>query len=234
MQIHSWRFLFSPKNTKEAMIRQIMQWILQRRIHNDHAQCNICTLNPPSKQNNQCLSCNRAKELSYGKFKRKSVWMRRWKSCVSIALIFDMGSSICFSRCQSQRAWSFLCPGIRQKGKTMNPKSKHVPREEKATVWDRRVDLLNYLREHEQTTVEKLANELKVSRRTVLRDITALTQQYPVETTSGRYGGVYLRDTDKKAKKLTEGQKQTLKELLTFANLEQQQNIIAIINEFGS
>ena len=114
----------------------------------------------------------------------------------------------------------------------MNPKSKPVLREEKATVWDRRVELLNYLRDHEQTTVEKLANELKVSRRTVLRDITALTQQYPVETTSGRYGGVYLRK-DKKAKKLTEGQKQTLKELLTFANPEQQQNIIAIIDEFG-
>ena len=115
----------------------------------------------------------------------------------------------------------------------MNPKSKPVLREEKATVWDRRVELLNYLREHEQTTVEKLANELKVSRRTVLRDITALTQRYPVETTSGRYGGVYLRDPDKKAKKLTESQKQTLKELLTFANPEQQQNIIAIIDEFG-
>ena len=77
------------------------------------------------------------------------------------------------------------------------------------------------------------ANELKVSRRTVLRDITALTQQYPMETTSGRYGGVYL-SKNKNAKKLTERQKQTLKELLTFANLEQQQNIIAIINEFGS
>ena len=71
MQIHSWRFLFSPKNTKEAMIRQIMRRILQRWIHNDHAPCNICALNfPPSKQNNQCLSCNRAKELSYGNFKR--------------------------------------------------------------------------------------------------------------------------------------------------------------------
>ena len=116
----------------------------------------------------------------------------------------------------------------------MDQNNMPVTREEKMTVWDRRVKLLNYLRDHEQTTVEKLENELKVSRRTVLRDITALTQQYPVETTSGRYGGVYLRDTDKKAKKLTEGQKQTLKELLTFANLEQQQNIIAIINEFGS
>ena len=116
----------------------------------------------------------------------------------------------------------------------MDQNNMPVTREEKMTVWDQRVKLLNYLRDHEQTTVEKLENELKVSRRTVLRDITALTQQYPVETTSGRYGGVYLRDTDKKAKKLTEGQKQTLKELLTFANLEQQQNIIAIINEFGS
>ena len=115
----------------------------------------------------------------------------------------------------------------------MTPKSKPVPREEKATVWDRRVELLNYLREHEQTTVEKLANELKVSRRTVLRDITVLTQQYPVETTSGRYGGVYLRDTDKKAKKLTEGQKQTLKELLTVANPEQQHDIHEIISKFG-
>ena len=70
MQIHSWRFLFSPKNAKEAMIRQIMQRILQRCIHNDRVPCNICTLNPPSKQNNQCLSCNRAKELSYGNFER--------------------------------------------------------------------------------------------------------------------------------------------------------------------
>lgn len=70
MQIHSWRFLFSPKNTKKAMIRQIMQRILQRCIHNDHVPCNICILNPQPKQNNQCLSCNRAKELSYGNFER--------------------------------------------------------------------------------------------------------------------------------------------------------------------
>ena len=115
----------------------------------------------------------------------------------------------------------------------MNPKSKHVPREEKATVWDRRVDLLNYLREHEQTTLEKLANELKVSRRTVLRDITALTQEYDVETVRGRYGGVYLRK-DKNAKRLTESQKRTLKELLTVASPEQQHDIQEIISKFSN
>ena len=103
----------------------------------------------------------------------------------------------------------------------MTPKSKPVPREEKATVWDRRVELLNYLREHEQTTVEKLENELKVSRRTVLRDITALTQKHAVDTVRGRYGGVYL-SKDENVMKLTERQRQTLKKLLTVANPEQQ------------
>ena len=59
----------------------------------------------------------------------------------------------------------------------MDQNNMPVTREEKMTVWDRRVKLLNYLRDHEQTTVEKLENELKVSRRTVLRDVTALTQK---------------------------------------------------------
>ena len=77
------------------------------------------------------------------------------------------------------------------------------------------------------------ANELKVSRRTVLRDITALTQRYPVETTSGRYGGVYL-SKNKNAKRLTESQKRTLKELLTVANTEQQHDIQEIIGKFSN
>ena len=99
----------------------------------------------------------------------------------------------------------------------MDQNNMPITREEKMTVWDRRVKLLNYLREHEQTTVEKLENELKVSRRTVLRDITALTQK----RVRGRYGGVYL-SKDENVMKLTERQRQTLKKLLTVANPEQQ------------
>ena len=45
MQIHSWRFLFSPKNAKEAMLRQITQQILHCSIYNDSVLCNICTIN---------------------------------------------------------------------------------------------------------------------------------------------------------------------------------------------
>ena len=103
----------------------------------------------------------------------------------------------------------------------MDQNNMPITREEKMTVWDRRVKLLNYLRDHEQTTVEKLENELKVSRRTVLRDITALTQKHAVDTVRGRYGGVYL-SKDENVMKLTERQRQTLKKLLTVANPEQQ------------
>lgn len=53
-----------------------------------------------------------------------------------------------------------------------------------------------------------------------------------METVRGRYGGVYL-SKDKKAKRLTEHQKQTLKELLTIANPEQQHDIREIISKFG-
>ena len=107
-----------------------------------------------------------------------------------------------------------------------------LTREEKMTVWDRRVALLEYLRKHDRTTIDELSNKLNVSRRTVLRDITALTQEHAVETVRGRYGGVYL-SKNKKAKRLTESQKRTLKELLTVANPEQQQDILEIINKFS-
>ena len=115
----------------------------------------------------------------------------------------------------------------------MNSSNTSVTCEEKMTVWDRRVALLEYLQENERATVDELMNELNVSRRRVLRDVTALTQKHAVEAVRGRYGGVYLRK-DKNAKRLTESQKRTLKELLTVANPEQQQDILKIISEFSN
>lgn len=114
----------------------------------------------------------------------------------------------------------------------MKRKNCAIGSEEAATTWDRRVELLKYLRIHDRTTVKELANNFKVSCRTILRDITVLTQQYAVETVRGRYGGVYLRDENKTTKKLTEGQKQTLTELLAYANTKQQQDILEIIDRF--
>lgn len=59
----------------------------------------------------------------------------------------------------------------------MDQNNMPVTREEKMTVWDRRVSLLEYLQENERATVDELVNELNVSRRRVLRDVTALTQK---------------------------------------------------------
>ena len=115
----------------------------------------------------------------------------------------------------------------------MDQNNMPVTCEEKMTVWDRRVALLECLQENKRATVDELMNELNVSRRTVLRDVTALTQEYDVETVRGRYGGVYL-SKNKNAKKLTERQKQTLKELLTVASPEQQHDIQEIISKFSN
>ena len=59
----------------------------------------------------------------------------------------------------------------------MNSSNTPVTCEEKMTVWDRRVALLEYLQENKRATVDELVNELNVSRRRVLRDVTALTQK---------------------------------------------------------
>ena len=59
----------------------------------------------------------------------------------------------------------------------MDQNNMPVTCEEKMTVWDRRVSLLEYLQENERATVDELMNELNVSRRRVLRDVTALTQK---------------------------------------------------------
>ena len=59
----------------------------------------------------------------------------------------------------------------------MDQNNMPVTREEKMTVWDRRVALLEYLQENKRATMDELMNELNVSRRRVLRDVTALTQK---------------------------------------------------------
>ena len=61
------------------------------------------------------------------------------------------------------------------------------------TVDERRQRIIRilYLRGHE--TTKKLANELGVSERTIMRDVCALSLKEPIYTLTGRYnGGVYI------------------------------------------
>jgi len=58
---------------------------------------------------------------------------------------------------------------------------------------DRLLSLLMFLQNRGRTTTDRLAEELEVSRRTVLRDLYALrVAGFPVYTERGPHGGVYL------------------------------------------
>ena len=114
-------------------------------------------------------------------------------------------------------------------------KKREMPRyPEKMTATDRRKELIRMLRVRHRETVDNLASALNVSRRTILRDISVLTADYPLETTCGRYGCVYLRsDSALLLPFLTKSQIHTLEELLFYANETQQRDIRDILRIFG-
>ena len=114
-------------------------------------------------------------------------------------------------------------------------KKRGLPsRPERMTAADRRKELIRILRVRHRETVDNLASTLNVSRRTILRDIAVLTVEYPLETTCGRCGCVYLRsDSTWLLPFLTKSQIRTLKELLSYANETQQKDICDILKIFG-
>lgn len=59
----------------------------------------------------------------------------------------------------------------------------------KPSLNERRAEILRILCVRREETVDNLAKEFSVSRRTVLYDIEALTLAHPIETVRGRYGG---------------------------------------------
>jgi len=54
---------------------------------------------------------------------------------------------------------------------------------------ERQQKLLEVLCHRRHDTIDNLAREFKVSRRTICRDLVTLMCSYPVETVRGRYGG---------------------------------------------
>ena len=54
---------------------------------------------------------------------------------------------------------------------------------------ERRQQILELLCQRRKDTMQNLAAELGVSKRTIRRDVEILTRSYPLETVCGRYGG---------------------------------------------
>ena len=61
---------------------------------------------------------------------------------------------------------------------------------------ERREEIIRILLGGTRTTVPRLAAQLNVSERTIHRDLLVLTvdRGYPIDTETGRVGGVYMHD----------------------------------------
>ena len=58
----------------------------------------------------------------------------------------------------------------------------------------RREKILEILSERRYEKMTNLAQELKVTRRTIVSDIAILSERFPIYTETGTYGGVYVVD----------------------------------------
>ena len=59
---------------------------------------------------------------------------------------------------------------------------------------ERRLGILEYLCKQRRDTIENLAFEFGVSRSTIKRDIEILSISYPLSTSQGKGGGVYVAE----------------------------------------
>lgn len=101
---------------------------------------------------------------------------------------------------------------------------------------DRRMSILKYLSKHKRTTSEVLAIEFDVSTRTIWRDITVLTCSYPIFTTIGRNGGIYLEDEFRIGNSyLSERQEQVIKDIISTIDNENEKAILqSILTDFSN
>lgn len=103
------------------------------------------------------------------------------------------------------------------------------------TALERRDELMNIMIARRQDRIDNLASELGVSRRTIERDILALTVRFPLETVQGNGGGVRLPDWYHPYKNtLTREQTATLSSLMGRASEEERTVLRQLIREHSN
>lgn len=98
---------------------------------------------------------------------------------------------------------------------------------------ERRMEILETLCRRRNDTVENLANEFGVSKRTIKYDIEYLSLSYPVYTVQGNGGGIYISDGYRLGRKyLTETQSNLLEKLSARLTGEDLETMKSILNTF--
>lgn len=102
------------------------------------------------------------------------------------------------------------------------------------TASERRKEILEVLCSRRTEIIDNLAFEFNVSRRTIRYDIEILSLDYPIYTSKGNGGGVYVDDNFKLGKSyLKDSQKALLENLLPTLNGKDAEVMKSILDTFG-
>ena len=98
---------------------------------------------------------------------------------------------------------------------------------------ERRLRLIEILCRRKHETIESLAYELKVSKRTIRYDIEILSLSFPIYTTTGPYGGVFIAGNYQLGMKyLTDTQCELLERLFEMAEGAEKEILHSILKTF--
>ena len=99
---------------------------------------------------------------------------------------------------------------------------------------DRRRAILNILCQRRFERKINLAHEFGVTYRTITSDIYLLSQEYPIYTTSGKGGGVYIEESyNRKKDYLTNEEEALLRKIHKTLSGKDAETMMAIIKVFG-
>lgn len=88
------------------------------------------------------------------------------------------------------------------------------------TTEERRNELEKLIMRRQGETLESIANKLGVSKRTVQRDIEAISRILPVYVSAGRNGGVFVCDTYRVSRMyMTSSELQVLNKVINIAEI---------------
>ena len=103
------------------------------------------------------------------------------------------------------------------------------------TASERRSEIICILVARRFVTIQRLANELSVSSRTIMHDIVILTAHYPIDTLRGRSGGVKLAEWYNPYCGLFSAEQQlVLVNLLSKADEYEREVILQMLREYGT
>ena len=98
---------------------------------------------------------------------------------------------------------------------------------------ERRMEILQVLIERKEGTLENLAFEFGVSKRTIQYDIETLSLSHPIYCESGNGGGIRIEKDYKIGKRrFSQEQEEFLKSLMSRLSAGEQDKMNEILNEF--